>query len=201
MSLNAQAEGFLRLSGCEPAFLGYRGFPAVLCVSINGEVIHGIPDGRKFEDRDVVKLDLGLMDADGQYDDGAVTVIVGRGSNVARRLVKSAREALDAGCAAAKAGSTTHDIGRAIEAVAKRDGFSVIEGYGGHGIGRELHMEPSVPNCVTGDPVVLVAGQRLAIEPMFSSKRGAVVVGKNGWTVKLAGGGIAAHFERTVTVL
>jgi methionyl aminopeptidase len=210
------AELLMDLHEVEPAFKGYqpKGFPgpypAILCVSINGEVIHGIPDDRKFEDGDVVKIDCGIKEGD-QFDDGATTVIVGRGSAAARRLVKAAQEALEAGVAAAKPGATTNDIAAAVEAVAKQYEVAVIHGYGGHGIGAELHMEPFIPNEVTHHlenktqvpdvpPVELTKGMRIAIEPMFSSNRGETVIDKNGWTVKIKGGGIAAHFERTVTV-
>ena len=161
-----------------------------MCVSINGEVIHGIPDDRPFEDGDVVKIDCGTKDAEGQFDDGATTVIVGRGSAAARRLVAATQKALEVGVAAAKPGSTTNDIAAAIEAVAKDYDVVVIHGYGGHGIGTELHMEPFVPNEVTYH----------TIEPMFATKRGFTEVAKNGWTIKIVGGGVAAHFERTVTI-
>jgi len=182
----------------------------VLCTSINGEVIHGIPSDRKLEDGDVLKLDCGIKAQDGQYDDGATTVLVGDCSAVARRLVKSTKEALEAGIKVAKAGNTNHDIAKAIEAVAKRDGFAVIHGYGGHGIGTELHMPPHIPNeMVYGadgktpldECVKLTSGMRIAIEPMLcSSKHGFTKVAADGWTVKLIGGGIATHFERTVEI-
>jgi methionyl aminopeptidase len=197
--LNEQAERLIRVLGCEPAFLGYKGFPATLCVSINNEVIHGIPDERKFEEGDVIKLDLGLK-CNGEYDDGALTVIVGRGSAIAKRLVKATQEALDAGIAEAKEGNTTHDIAQAISRVARREKFGIIKGFGGHGIGRELHMPPFIPNEPIGEAVPLTKGMKLAIEPMFDTKRGETVIDKNKWTVKLIGGGVAAHFERTVTV-
>lgn len=217
-ALDAMAASLIRLHGCEPAFLDYRpdgrdlsdAYPATLCVSINNEVIHGIPDDRHFEEGDVVSLDLGLKKAakteEGldtwEYDDGATTIIVGEraGSSVARRLVKTTREALDAGCAAAKPGNKVFDISRAIKAVADREGFAVVYGYGGHGIGHALHLPPFVPNEPVGVDAELVAGQRLAIEPMFSTTRGFTRIAGNKWTVKLMGGGLAAHFERTITV-
>jgi len=225
--LDAMAATLIKLHGCEPAFLDYtpdartqkKGFPAVLCVSVNNEVIHGIPDDRKLEWGDIVTLDLGLKQAVKmaggdpvyEYDDGATTVIVGStiqadgtvryaGSAVARRLLKATQEALGAGLAQAKAGKTTHDIAKAIAAVAAREGFGIVKGYGGHGIGSALHMEPHIPNEPVGEAVPLVAGTRICVEPMFSSKRGDVVTAPNGWTVKLAGGGVAAHFERSVLV-
>jgi methionyl aminopeptidase len=212
------AAALIHLHKCEPAFLGFTptgntsmiGYPAVLCVSINNEVIHGIPsDDKIVRDGDVVKLDCGIKMPDGQYDDGAITVLVGDCSASARKLVKSTKEALEAGIAQAKAGNTNHDITQAIEAIAKRDGFAIVHGYGGHGIGGQLHMEPHISNEIVykadgvtpvDDPVTLVAGQRLAIEPMFASKRGFVKTASDGWTVQIVGGGIAAHFEKTVLI-
>src|SRR5208337_3761213 len=176
-TLDEAAADMIRLLKVEPAFLGYtptgntdtKGYPNVLCVSINGEVIHGIPGDRKIEDGDVVKLDCGIKLPDGQFDDGALTVLVGDCSAVARKLVKCTKEALEAGVAVAKAGNTNHDIAKAIEAVAKRDGFAVIHGYGGHGISDMLHDNPHIPNeMVYGadgvtpvdEPVVLTSGMR-----------------------------------------
>lgn len=203
--LDDLAASLISLHGCKPAFLGYQPknaptpYPNVMCVSINNEVIHGIPGSRKIEWGDVVKLDLGLIMPDGQYDDLATTVGV-NASAVARRLIKTTKEALEAGVAAAKAGNTTHDIAKAVSAVAHREGFGVIKKFGGHGIGTELHMEPQIPNEVEGEPVKLETGMRICIEPMFSSRRGDTVVAKDGWTIKLAGGGVVAHFERSLTI-
>jgi methionyl aminopeptidase len=203
-----------------PAFLGYKppnfggkdGFPATCCVSINDEVIHGIPsEERKIGLGDVVKIDLGT-EKDGQFDDGATTVLCTEwnekekrpegASAVARKLVKATQEALEAGVKQAHAGKTTHDIAAAIEEVAKKYDLHVIHGYGGHGIGEQLHMEPHIPNEVAGSagPVALEAGKRIAIEPMFGTNHGMTYVAPDGWTIKLRNGGLAAHFERTVTV-
>jgi methionyl aminopeptidase len=217
IELDSMAAGLIKLHNCEPAFLGFTptgqaslgGYPNVLCVSINGEVIHGIPSDRKIEDGDVVKLDCGIKLPDGQYDDGATTVLVGDCSATARKLVKCTKEALEAGIAQAKAGNTNHDITKAIEAVAKRDGFAVVHGYGGHGIGEKLHQEPHIANEMVykedgetplDEPVILIKGIRIAIEPMFASKRGFVQTAADGWTLKIVGGGVAAHFEKTVTI-
>lgn len=216
--LDKMAADLIRIHKCEPAFLGFTptgkaslgGYPAVMCVSINGEVIHGIPsDDKILQDGDVVKLDCGIKMPDGQYDDGATTVLVGDCSAIARKLVKSTKEALEAGIKQAKAGKTNHDITKAIEAVAKRDGFAVVHGYGGHGIGTELHMEPHIANEMLykedgvtpiDEPVKLTSGMRIAIEPMFASKRGFVKTAADGWTLQIIGGGVAAHFEKTVTI-
>lgn len=202
----------------KPAFKGYKppkfggkeGYPATVCVSINDEVIHGIPSERKIELGDVVKIDMGI-EKDGQFDDGATTVLCATvdkdgklegTSAAARKLVKATKEALDAGVLQAKAGKTTHDIAAAIETVAEKYDLHVIHGYGGHGISTQLHEEPHIPNEVAGSaPVTLKAGQRIAIEPMFATaSNGLTYVAKDGWTVKLRNGGIAAHFEQTVTV-
>jgi methionyl aminopeptidase len=220
VELDDQCAALIRLHGCKPAFLGYKppnfggpeGFPNVLCVSINDEVIHGIPSTRKFGEGDVVKLDTGLELPDGEFDDGAITVLVGsidpktghiQGcSSVARKLVRATREALEAGVAQATAGKTTHDIAKAVEEVAKKYDLHVVHGYGGHGIGEQLHMEPHIPNELDGSPEKkLEAGKRIAIEPMFASaSAGFTYVAKDGWTVKLRNGGLAAHFEQTVEI-
>jgi methionyl aminopeptidase len=217
--LDEQAERLCAVHGVKPAFKGYKppnfgkeeGFPNALCVSINEEVIHGIPSDRQIVEGDVVKLDMGI-EQDGQFDDGATTVLVGDidpktghilgTSATARKLVKATKEALDAGIAQAKAGKTTHDIAAVVEAVAKKYDVHVIHGYGGHGIGEQLHMEPHIPNEVAGEaaPVKLEKGMRIAIEPMFGSNHGFTQVAKDGWTVKLRNGGLAAHFEQTVTI-
>ena len=217
--LDEQAERLCGILGVKPAFKGYKpegfgkpeGYPNTLCVSINDEVIHGIPSDRKIEEGDVVKLDMGI-EQDGQFDDGATTVLVGDldpktghllgTSAIARKLVKATKEALEAGVVQAKAGNTTHDIAAAVEAVAKKYDLHVVHGYGGHGIGTALHMEPHVPNEIAGatPPVKLEKGMRIAIEPMFGTNHGFTQVAKDGWTVKLRNGGLAAHFEQTVTI-
>lgn len=210
--LEEMAAALLRIHKVEPAFLGYKPqgapgpYPNVLCISLNNEVIHGIPSHeRKIEFGDVVKLDLGLI-KDGEFDDGALTVIAGgekAGSSLARRLVRCTKEALEKGLLQAKAGHTTHDIARVVSAVAIREGFGIVKRYCGHGIGKELHLPPSVYNeIVPGEPAVkLEAGQRICIEPMFVTKEnGVVVTAPNGWTVKLPGGGLAAHFEKSILI-
>jgi methionyl aminopeptidase len=216
--LDNLAETLYKNNGVAPAFKGYKpanfggeeGFPASICVSIDNEVIHGIPsETRKIEEGQVVKIDLGthesVADAEGNavdyYDDGATTVLVGHCSATARKLVKATREALEAGVAAAVPGNTTHDIARVVSEVAKNYELHVVHGYGGHGIGAQLHMEPHIANEVDNSTAVsLITGQRLAIEPMLATNHGSTYVGKDGWTVKLHRGGLSAHFERTITV-
>jgi len=217
--LDESAAFLCKNANVKPAFLGYKppnfgkkeGFPSTICVSINEEVIHGIPSERKIEEGDVVKLDMGI-EKDGEFDDGAITVLCGdidpktghiQGcSAVSRKLVAATKEALAAGVAQAKAGNTTLDIAKAVEAVAKKYDFHVVHGYGGHGIGKELHMEPHIPNEDDGSLAKkLEAGTRVAIEPMFATaSSGFTLVAKDGWTVKLRNGGLAAHFEQTVLI-
>lgn len=184
----------------------------VLCVSVNNEVIHGIPNDRKFEEGDVVSIDCGIKE-DGLIYDGAVTTLVGRRdeknpeiirgtSAAARKLVKATKEALEAGIKAAKAGKTNFTITEAIEAVAKKYELTVVHGYGGHGVGTALHEPPFIANRsadVKGEPFKLESGMRIAIEPMFSTNRGETYIAKDGWTVKVASG-VAAHFEQTIVV-
>jgi len=207
MELEEQAVRLMSFYKVEPAFKGYllqeakSSYPFVSCISIDNEVIHGLPSNRKIEEGNVVKVDIGIIE-DGQYDDGATTVLVGHCSAVARRLFKATQEALEAGIKAAKAGNTTHDIAKAIQAIAEREEFGVVEGYSGHGIGEKLHMEPSIPNRVEGEPIKLKSGMRICLEPMFSSKKGngRVYTDANGWTVKLVNGGLAAHFEKSIMI-
>jgi methionyl aminopeptidase len=199
LDLDAFAKAAIEEAGAQPAFLGFNGFPNTLCVSLNETVVHGVPNNKPFEDGDVVKLDLGLV-KDGQFDDGATTVIIGKAGKIAQKLIKATQEALELGCTMAQPGYTTNDIGRVIHMTAVKHGFLPVSGYGGHGIGTELHMDPFVPNYSIQHPVViLVEGQRLAIEPMFSSKGPDTFIGPDGFSVILKKG-IAAHFERTVTV-
>jgi len=207
MELEQQAVRAFNLLNVQPAFLGYQprgakgGYPFVTCISINNEAIHGLPSERKIEEGDMVKIDTGLID-NGQYDDGATTVLVGKCSAVARRLFWATQAALEAGVDQAKAGKTNHDIARAIQEVAEDNEFGIVEGFAGHGIGEKLHLEPTIPNRVEGPEVKLESGMRICIEPMFTSKKGngRVYTDANGWTVKLVGGGLAAHFERSITI-
>lgn len=196
--LDSLALELVRSRGCEPAFLGYKGYPNTLCVSVNGDVIHGIPSSRPFQRGDVVSLDLGLRTPDGQCDDGALTVGISA-SSAMRHLIRSTRRALEAGIAAARPGNTTLDIGRAVKRVADREKLYVVKGWGGHGIGTELQTPPFVPNEPIGDSVRLEPGMRLAIEPMLATKGERAYIAGDGWTVRLYEG-TAAHFERTVTI-
>ncbi|MFA5162637.1 MAG: type I methionyl aminopeptidase [Elusimicrobiales bacterium] len=187
--------------GARAAFLGYRGFPASLCVSVNEEVVHGIPDKRRIlREGDIVSLDLGAV-CDGFYGDAAVTAPVGAVSESAARLIEVTRNSLAAAVAAAKPGARLGDVSRAVQDVAEAAGMSVVREFVGHGIGRNLHEEPAVPNFGDrGTGPELKPGLVIAIEPMVNTGAWRVRVKENGWTVVTEDGGLSAHFEHTVAV-
>jgi methionyl aminopeptidase len=186
--------------GVRPSFLGYRGFPAAVCVSVNEEVVHGIPGRRVLEEGDIVSIDLGLI-YKGYQADAAVTVGVGRVSPEAERLIRTTEEALMAGIRAARAGARLGDVSWAIQSYAESRGYSVVREYVGHGIGREMHEEPPVPNYGRpGTGIVLRKGMVLAIEPMLVVGDWRTRVLDDGWTVVTADGTLAAHAEHTVAI-
>jgi methionyl aminopeptidase len=187
--------------GARPAFLGYRGYPATLCVSINEEVVHGIPsERRKLKEGDIVGLDLGCV-VEGFFGDSARTVAVGKVSDAARRLMEATRAALFAGIGECRLGKRVGDIGHAIQRHAEGHGYSVVREFVGHGIGTSLHEEPQVPNYgPAGRRERLVAGMCLAIEPMVNVGQAEVEVLKDGWTAVTADRSLSAHFELTVAV-
>jgi len=190
-----------RARGATPAFLGYHGYPAALCISLNDEVVHGIPSPRRvLREGDLVGLDFGVV-KDGFYGDAARTVAVGSVSEAAVRLVETTRDALAAAIAAATPGNRVGDIGAAVQALVEGRGFSVVRDFVGHGIGRRLHEPPQVPNFGrpgTGEP--LRPGMVLAIEPMVNAGAPEVEVLDDGWTAVTADGSLSAHFEHTVAV-
>jgi methionyl aminopeptidase len=190
----------IQKAGAKPAFLGYRGYPATLCISVNEEVVHGIPGERKLRDGDIVGLDLGCV-VDGFYGDAARTVGVGRVSEQARRLMRVTEEALRAGIACCRPGQRVGDIGHAVQTHAEAEGYSVVRDFVGHGIGTRLHEEPQVPNYgPPGRRERLVAGMCLAIEPMVNVGAPAVRVLDDGWTAVTVDGSLSAHFELSVAV-
>ncbi len=198
--LDLIAETFIRDHGGRPAFKGYRGFPASICPSVNAEVVHAIPGGTTLEPGDIVGIDVGV-EKDGFFGDAAVTVAVGEVPDATRRLLQVTREALHLGIAQARAGNRVGDISHAVQAHAEANGFSVVRTLVGHGIGREMHEEPQVPNY--GPPSRgprLMTGQVLAIEPMVNVGGHEVVVQPDGWTVVTKDGSLSAHFEHTVAV-
>jgi methionyl aminopeptidase len=199
--LDRLAADATRARGAAPAFLGYHGYPASLCVSVNDEVVHGIPSGRRvLREGDLVGLDFGAV-KDGFFGDAARTVPVGVVSAAAAGLVAAARDALAAGIAAARPGGRVGDIGAAVQALVEARGFSVVREFVGHGIGRRLHEPPHVPNFGrAGTGELLRPGMVLAIEPMVNAGGPEVEVMDDGWTAVTADGGLSAHFEHTVAV-
>lgn len=186
--------------GARPAFLGYRGFPASLCISINNEVVHGLPGNRVIQAGDLVSIDVGV-EFEGFYTDAAFSVVVGDGSPVARKLVEVTRKALYAGIRQALPGNRVGDISHAIQTTIEREGFSVVRDLVGHGVGRSLHEDPQIPNFgQRGQGPVLEEGMVLAIEPMANEKGYRVKVLEDGWTVVTEDGGLSAHFEHTILV-
>jgi len=187
--------------GATPAFKGYRGFPASLCVSVNDEVVHGIPSSkRKLEEGDIVSLDLGAV-VDGYFGDNAITAGVGEISKEVKKLLEVAEAAMYRGIDAAKAGNRISDIGFAVSTYVERHGFSVVREFVGHGIGRALHEDPPVPNFVqAGRDPRLTAGMCLAIEPMVNEGGRHVKTLADRWTVVTMDGSRSAHFERSVAI-
>jgi methionyl aminopeptidase len=198
--LDQAAEQKVRAAGAEPAFKGYRGYPATLCASANSQVIHGIPNSTPLKAGDIISLDMGVK-LGGYYGDSAVTVPVGAVSNEAETLLRVTREALDNGIAQVRVGARISDIGHAIQKHVEAHGFSVVREFVGHGIGASLHEEPQIANY--GEPgrgPRLAEGMTLAIEPMVNMGKPAVKVLADGWTAVTKDGSLSAHFEHTVAV-
>jgi methionyl aminopeptidase len=199
LDLDQRAEAEIRTRGCRPAFKGYRGYPNTLCVSVNDCIIHGIPDGRPFEQGDVISVDMGLVDR-GYFADMAFTVVLGE-NQASWMLKRAAEDALVAGIRAARPGNRIGDIGAAIQAVAQSRGLGIIHEFAGHGIGRKLHEHPLVPNVgMMGKGQLIQPGMALAIEPMFTLGGWQTKTLDDGWTVKTMDGSLAAHAEHTVLI-
>jgi len=188
-------------SGAKPSFLGYGGFPGSACISINDEVIHGIPSKRRIlKEGDLVKIDVGAFYR-GYHGDAARTVAVGQVSDEAQRLMQVTRDSFFAGTEMLKVGNRLGDVGAAIDALVVANGFSTVKRYIGHGVGHELHESPDVPNYGTpGRGTRLCVGMTLAIEPMVNVGGEAVRELDDGWTVKTADGMLSAHYENTVAL-
>jgi methionyl aminopeptidase len=198
--LDRWAEAFIRDHGARPAFKGYRGFPASICPSVNDEVVHSIPGPRALREGDIIGIDVGV-ERDGYFGDSAFTFPVGEVPEETRRLLRVARESLMKGIEQARAGKRIGDISHAIQTHAERHGYSVVRELLGHGIGRQMHEEPQVPNFGPPDRGPrLMAGQVLAIEPMVNVGRPEVQTRPDGWTVVTKDGSLSAHFEHTVAV-
>jgi methionyl aminopeptidase len=198
--LDRLAEARTRERGARPAFKGYLGYPASICISVNDEVVHGIPSRRTLQEGDLVGLDFGVIHR-GFFGDAAVTVPVGRVPEAARRLLEVTREALARGIAAAVAGGRVGDIGAAVQGWVESQGFSVVREFVGHGIGRRLHEPPQVPNFgARGTGPLLEEGLVLAVEPMVNAGRPEVRTLGDGWTAVTADGSLSAHFEHTIAI-
>ncbi len=199
--LNALAESEIRKSDAVPAFLGYRGYPATLCVSINEEVVHGIPAPKRIIKKgDVVSLDLGAVYQE-YYGDAALTVAVGEVTPDRAKLISVTEQSLAKAIAAVRSGARLGDVCHAVERFVTENGMSVVREFTGHGIGRRLHEEPSIPNYGRpGSGVTLKAGMTLAIEPMVCLGKAEVLIKSDGWTAVSVDGSCAAHFEHTVAV-
>ena len=198
--LDIIAERELERLGAKSSFKGYHGFPANLCASVNDEIVHGIPGERVLTEGDIVSLDFGAI-YDGFQGDAALTVTVGRESPAARRLIEATRGSLEAGIAAARAGATLGDVSAAIQSYAESKGYSVVREYTGHGIGREMHEEPQIPNFgLPGTGPLLKKGMTLALEPMLNVGDWHTRLADDHWTVLTADGSLSAHFEHTIAI-
>ena len=201
LEIDSQCRSLLKAAGASPAFLGYMGFPAALCVSVNEEVIHGIPTKRRLREGDVVSLDLGV-DLDGYISDAAATFPVGAVRSEVDHLLRVTREALNLGIGAAHAGGRIHDISRAIYDHVKSRDYGVVRPYCGHGVGFAVHEEPQVPNYVSRGPNPrLKPGLVIAIEPMINLGGDDVEVLDDDWTVVTKDRSVSAHFEHTIAIL
>jgi len=199
-ALDRLAEEFILARGGKPAFKGYRSYPKTLCVSINDQVVHGIPSKRTLQEGDIVGLDLGAI-VDGFYGDAAMTLPVGEIPPRVAELLKVTEEALYAGIEAAIVGNRLSDISHAVQMHAEKAGFSVVTDFVGHGIGRQLHEEPQVPNYgPPGQGPRLQVGMVLAIEPMVNMGRSPVRVLEDHWTAVTVDGSLSAHFEHTIAI-
>ena len=193
-------KSFILSKGAKPSFLGYGGFPGSACVSVNDEIIHGIPGGRVLQEGDIVSIDVGAI-VDGYHGDTAATFAAGKASEEAQRLMDATRESLLAAIAVARPGNRLGDVGYAVQSYVEALGYGVVREYVGHGIGREMHEEPEVPNYGRpGHGVRLVPGMVIAIEPMITQFSPALHVLSDDWTVVTNDHGLAAHFEHTVAI-
>ena len=201
--INKEIHNFIVSHGAVPAFLGYNGYPASVCISVNEQVIHGIPSSRKLIDGDVVSIDVGVVKS-GYIGDCAATFITGKGSAESERLIRITRDCFYEGLKFARVGYRVSDISRAIQQLAEYHGYSVVREYVGHGVGNKVHEPPEVPNYVEkprkkADPRLL-AGMTLAIEPMVNSGEAGIRVLDDGWTVVTIDGKTSAHYENTVLI-
>ncbi len=200
LELDTFAESYIKSKGATPAFKGYRGFPASICTSVNEQVVHGIPSSERLRKGDIVSLDTGVY-YKGFYGDAALTLTVGEVSNAAKKLLSVTEKSLYLGIEKAVAGNRLFDISSAIQNQAESEGFSVVRSFVGHGIGRELHEDPQIPNFGRqGDGPMLKEGMTLAIEPMVNAGTWDVEILDDGWTAVTKDKKLSAHFEHTVAI-
>ncbi|MCL2538779.1 MAG: type I methionyl aminopeptidase [Oscillospiraceae bacterium] len=198
--IDAKIHEYITGMGAVPSFLGYNGFPASACISVNNEVIHGIPSKRVIQEADIVSIDVGVL-YEGFHGDNAATFAVGEISKENEKLIEVTKECLFRAVEAAKKGNRVGDISSAVQTCAEANGFSVIRDYVGHGVGRELHEKPEVPNFGSaGRGPRLVPGMTLAIEPMINAGERYIKILDNGWTVVTLDSRASAHFEMTVAI-
>tara|TARA_B100001971_G_scaffold78909_1_gene72708 strand:+ start:95 stop:853 length:759 start_codon:yes stop_codon:yes gene_type:complete len=198
--LDKISENYIRSRDAEPAFKGYMGYPATLCISVNDEVVHGIPNDTPFKDGDIVGIDCGVL-KNGYFGDHARTYMIGNVSKEIQDLVDATRTSLRIGIDQAKAGNYVSDIGHAIQSYVEEKGYSVVRELVGHGIGRNLHEDPQIPNY--GEPgrgLKLKSGMCIAIEPMINLGEKEIYTKPNGWTICTKDGKPSAHFEHTIVI-
>jgi len=200
LQIDEVARDVLEKRGARSNFLGYHGFPAVICTSPNDVIVHGIPGDYRLEEGDILSLDCGAI-IEGYHGDAAVTIPVGQVSEDASRLMKVTEESLQAAIAEIRDGNRLSDIGHAVQTVAEGAGYSVVREYVGHGIGTAMHEEPQIPNYgPPGRGIKLRVGHVFAVEPMVNLGGPGTVLMDDGWTVKTADGSLSAHFEHTIAV-
>ncbi len=200
LDLDEAAERFIRSQDAEPAFKGYRGFPGSICASPNSMIVHGIPGSYKLQRGDILSIDVGVI-LDGWVSDAAVTVPIGPVSPIATRLMQTTREALFHAVEQARPGNHLGDVSHAVQERVEQDGFSVVRALVGHGVGRDMHEDPQIPNYGTpGTGPELEEGMVLAIEPMVNAGDEPIRMGSDNWSVYSQDGSLAAHFEHTVAV-
>lgn len=198
--INRKVHEYILSRGAKPLFLGYRDFPASVCISINEEVIHGIPSDRTVKDGDIVSIDVGA-EFEGYCGDNAATFAAGDADEETLRLMRLTRECLFRGISAAKKGNRIGDISFAVQSLAEDNGCSVVREFTGHGVGRKLHEDPSVPNFgPAGRGPRLIPGMTIAIEPMINAGKSAIEILGDGWTVTTKDGSYSAHFEMTIAI-
>ena len=198
--LDAIAAEVIRSRGCTPSFLGYHGYPASICTSPNSVIVHGIPSDYRLVEGDVLSIDAGAI-FEGFHGDAAITFPIGEVAPEVQLLIETTERALEAGIARVKAGARLGDIGHAVESEAQAHGFGVVREYVGHGIGRQMHEDPQVPNYGRpGTGTKLRKGMAICIEPMFNLGGYETVVEPDGWTVVTADGSLSAHFEHTIAI-